>query len=959
MTIRLPIPLFALFILAFAQGASAYTISMPDGKPLRDIVIAPDAPDSVKFAAKELADGLEKRIGSRPTLHEDGVLLDSPAIYIGVSDATQKFGITAKDAETPQAFTIKTLGNGLAIFGKDYAGPPIIGLRDPWHKEAVLNPRLKLQMFGDCGTSDGVHYFMQKYLGFRWYMPGEIGEVVPDASDVALPEISETVKPDFIYRYPYFCWFASSDDGAVWFKRLRLGASAPYQNNHSFKMPMIWNAAKGHPEYFALVDGERDEKGGKCAVSGPQYCLTNPDVVQMFADIINKYFDEHPEQTTFPVMPGDSLRRICECPNCAAEVNHNVPFETGSFSNHVWGFVNKVAREVVKKHPDKFVSCSAYHQHGDCPDFPLEPNVRVSFAKRRSGFPNSEYKSYIRKRFEEWNKKAPGRIFSRDYYLDTDIPWRNLPVQFTDIIAEDLRYLKSMSVPGEFIECPFANGKYVFPGMTHLNIYVTSQLFWDTETDLKAMLNEYYALFYGPARAQMHEFWETAENRRSEVAPRLMVADARSIRNSLPPGKVYPPAVLNRMMQLMENAVAATPEGSIYRKRVELIKSEFDLGAASLKAMMDIKPKETTIDASLGDYDEFVAKTGEAFDVKTGMAAAVDSESLTFKFICYEPLIDKLNRKPLEKDNSKIWNQDGIEIFIVPDTKQLDRAYQLFVTVSGSIWDCERRENRILPAYNINATAKVKLQASRWILTVTIPRKDVGLETARPFLANFYRTRKFGDIAKDRVTSCWSPTGDRNHFCPEKFGKFTFGTPKRPSMKALDVIVRPHPKDDIAVGNASMTFWSPGGSIGGKAPTVGLVNGTRRNDLVLLRLPLGAFLERGSVKKAEFSVKCTLYGDKQHPRSCTLEYVDSINGQLQRADLAKPDLEKIGEITVTSPNKGEVKTFDVTQLVNSSLAQGHIFLKLRFKDYLAVKEAPKNNKTHAINLSDIKLIVIP
>ena len=41
MNIKLPaIQLFTLFILAFAQGASPYPISMPDGEPLPDIVIA-------------------------------------------------------------------------------------------------------------------------------------------------------------------------------------------------------------------------------------------------------------------------------------------------------------------------------------------------------------------------------------------------------------------------------------------------------------------------------------------------------------------------------------------------------------------------------------------------------------------------------------------------------------------------------------------------------------------------------------------------------------------------------------------------------------------------------------------------------------------------------------------------------------------------------------------------------
>ncbi|MBQ7650521.1 MAG: hypothetical protein IJS15_06155, partial [Victivallales bacterium] len=347
-----------------------------------------------------------------------------------------------------------------------------------------------------------------------------------------------------------------------------------------------------------------------------------------------------------------------------------------------------------------------------------------------------------------------------------------------------------------------------------------------------------------------------------------------------------------------------------------------------------------------------------------GMAAAIDSEFLTLKFICQEPLMDKLDKTPLTKDNGKIWKQDGIEIFIVPDADKLalDRAYQLYVSASASIIDYERYEGRILSIYNINADAKVEYQPSRWILTLKLPRKEIGLEGDKPFLANFYRYRHFGDVTKDRVHSCWSPTGERLHFCPEKYGKFIIGTPTRPEVKGTETIVRPHPTNDIVTGNTAMTFWLPGGSIGGKSPIVGNINGTRRNDLVMVRIPLGAFLEKESVKKATFSVKGTIYGDKKRPISCALEYINDSDGRLQRADLGREDLKQIGEIALEAqPKESSVKTFDVTSLVNDALANGRLALKFRFKDHQFTKDANAGRKspTHSIHLSDFKLTVTP
>lgn len=949
----------ALLAVAFAQETGAFDLLMPDGTPVRHIVIAPDAPDSVAFAATELQDKLVRRIGRTLELHKDGALQADPAIYLGFSKTTESMGVALPEGFPTDAFAIKTLKNGIVIYGRDYSGPPIVGLRDPWHKEAVWNPKLKLQLFGECSTLNGMHYFLQNYLGFRWYMPGDIGEVIPEADNVTLPEIAQTCAPSFIYRYPYCTFFNSSNDGTLWLKHLRFGGPAPLQINHSFKMPYYAEVCKEHPEYYALVDGERDVKWGKCCVNGPHYCLTNPGVVKMFSDFANKYFDEHPEQATFPVMPGDGLRRICECPDCSAEINRNLPWETGSFSNHIWNFVNKVAREVAKKHPDKFITCAAYHQHGDCPDFPIEKNIMVLIAKRRNGYLNAEYKAYNRKRFDEWKAKVGGRLICWDYYLDADVPWRNLPVQFTKLIAEDIQYMKSVGVKGEFVECPFpTKGNVSFVGMMHLNLYVTSQLYWNPTLDLQELLDEYYELFYGPARDQMKEFWETAEACRDAAGPKHLTASPGSIRNYMSPVEVFSAEVLRRMIAVLNDAVRVTPADSVYRKRVELIKNEFDLGSAALVAMLDMKSRTMTIGSEFGRFDEFQSRTGNPFEVKTSFAAAADKENLILKFVCYEPNMSKLNRDKYPKDSAKIWNRDGMEIFIVPDPEILDHAYQLYVTPGGSVWDCERRSNRIISAYDINAKTEVQAEDDRWLLTVTIPRKDISLTQNRTFWVEFYRYRYFGDIAKDEVHSCWSPTGDSNHFCPEKFGKISFGEPVAAEKDGGHVIVRPKQPEDIVNGTQDMLVWKPGG-VGGNMPLVGFVNGTKRNDMVLLKLELGDFAWKGSVDKAVLSMNCSVFGDKSKACSCSFAVVESIDSRLLRTEMGIKDLTPFGYIGIAAGTNGKEMTFDVTEPVNAALAKGQTYIKFRFRDAAADDVNAQLGVARAIYLKDIRLVVNP
>lgn len=55
----------------------------------------------------------------------------------------------------------------------------------------------------DEGGSLNAVYAYLRTLSARWYMPGELGEVVPEQQSIALPELDRTVKPDFGLR----SWF--------------------------------------------------------------------------------------------------------------------------------------------------------------------------------------------------------------------------------------------------------------------------------------------------------------------------------------------------------------------------------------------------------------------------------------------------------------------------------------------------------------------------------------------------------------------------------------------------------------------------------------------------------------------------------------------------------------------------------------------------------------------------------
>ncbi len=90
-----------------------------------------------------------------------------------------------------------------------------------------------------------------------------------------------------------------------------------------------------------------------------------------------------------------------------------------------------------------------------------------------------------------------------------------------------------------------------FSGMSHLNPYVMSRLWWDTKQDVDALLKEYYVLFYGPAAAEMQAFIEFCEPNFGQLG--------------------NDPTVTARALELFEKAKATPPSGSVYAQRIALV----------------------------------------------------------------------------------------------------------------------------------------------------------------------------------------------------------------------------------------------------------------------------------------------------------------------------------------------------------------------------------------------------
>ncbi|MFA7159525.1 MAG: DUF4838 domain-containing protein, partial [Kiritimatiellia bacterium] len=643
---------------------------------------------------------------------------------------------------------------------KEYSGP--VGL---WEKD-------------ERGSLNAVYRFIYDQ-GVRWYAPGDFGEIVPKKSSIPLPAESRTVTPDFPVRHPYLYgkkFAGGSADETLW--QLRMGFNqAPDITGvgyiaHGTAMVISRDEAKeAHPEYYALIGGKR--KNGKDFVP----CLTSKGLFDENVKMVRTIFDYF-DAPMVSVMPTDGFTATCQCEGC---INKPTPERgwLGQYSDYVWEYVDKVAREVYKTHPDRKIVAMSYGSYFMPPTniATLSPNIVVCMAQNRAG--NMEAVRQARKEYLEKLPKGSRQFMVYEYYLHARAgnPHPYLPVFYPHAAAEDLKALKPFSL-GDYVEVYRTKGLDGFAAC-HLNLYVTGKFWWDAGQDVDALLDEYYTLFYGPAAKEMKSFIEYCEANYADMA------------------KSH--EKINKALELAAKARAAAPGDTVYAKRVAWI-------ADSIEPMKKLKeelaqgrgkvPQAQAAERSLkdlkldGKFDEKFWEGVPGYDLKelqTGMdptnkasfKAAWADDNLCFAVTCKDSDMKNLFITATKNKDTSIFDGDSVEINIETPTHSY---YQIGISPSGAVMDLDRKGG-----FNSKWTANARVAADKgddeWRLEVAIPIADElqgsidelhGVSGAKPsekspWYFNVCRQRIRGE--KEMERSAFSPPmGPGGFHAVRKFG---------------------------------------------------------------------------------------------------------------------------------------------------------------------------------------------
>lgn len=339
---------------------------------------------------------------------------------------------------------------------------------------------------GGSGRLFGVYELLEQ-LGVRWYAPGDWGRVVPRAATVSLAE-RETVQAPSLKIRSLGGWLSPNTG---WWIRQRMGRD------------------------IERATGRHGMPGKPPQGTARQVCLSGkhaPGAVEAVVAGIREEIGKNPGRRQISMGPLDG-GGCCQCEGCRAldgdsvDPLRNAPSMT---DRYIW-FFNRVLAALEDDYPDLRIAWYVYAAHFFPPKH-VVPNPRIihTFAPidldRNRGMDNpmSPDRHIFKHIIEGWSAFKPVAMNYRGYYNNLACP--QFPWSQIDRVRHEIPALHALGFDAftvEIIRQSWASSV--------ITPYVAARVMWNVETDVDALLDEFYAKFYGPAETPMRAYLEGIE----------------------------------------------------------------------------------------------------------------------------------------------------------------------------------------------------------------------------------------------------------------------------------------------------------------------------------------------------------------------------------------------------------------------------------------------------------------
>ncbi len=375
---------------------------------------------------------------------------------------------------------------------------------------------------GTRGTLYAVYHFLEDECGIRWWMDGD--EDVPPARPLAFGALDRRGRPFFLCRDIYRT--AKSDPRTAVRNRLNGNGDAriPAELGGGFEYGPTYHChtrdkylpfdkyGKEHPEWYALVDGER--RGGQ---SVAQMCLTCPGLADEFLRRLEEFIAEGVAKAAARGVPAPRIydismndnRRFCTCANCAAA--------TAKFghSGRQLYFVNAIAEKAAAKHPDLLFSTFAYYHSEPAPSNGVRAadNVVVKLCNTRQNMAAGIFDDdnrFMHDQVLAW-KNFTKNLFVWEYGITFgDGKGYPFPNEFS--LLDKYRFYADNGVKGFLIEHEHPECS----DMYELKFRLECKALEDPCQDADAVIDDFMSRYYGAAGEKVLEARRHIDRRRRE-----------------------------------------------------------------------------------------------------------------------------------------------------------------------------------------------------------------------------------------------------------------------------------------------------------------------------------------------------------------------------------------------------------------------------------------------------------
>lgn len=721
---------------------------------------------SIGPAVAALADAIEKCTGQKPVVADVKDASKYPClIVVGDNGITRKNGVDVSKLP-PQGFAVRSFDRGIIIAGNDSS------LIEGYNMKPLEGRGSSL------GTLYGAYDFNERFLGVRYFYPGEYGTLAPKIENLTVAPVHYEDAPYFDQRdgtfYCISCTIGNPKGKKFWEPYLgkitkkdlkfleswRMGGTIPEGGSHC---PRPERIAKAYPNELKTIF--YTSPSGNFWYNPKAHVGNCFDAINLkFADLLigsyKKFYDSDGKinEGGYGCNQTYISFGICDTLMVNPEVvNHPVVRELGlmtekdmarganaGMANIYARFHQYLAKRIEKEFPGKKLYIMAYYNvqyPGNDPRWTLPSNTEVNLCL--SSLPTQTRNAAKMKQAVQ---------LAKEWYESLG----NRPVQKLWLYTGSNHFVNA--VCGEFVgDIPKLFGKYL--GRTSLfydhcvsrpgenvwfhytSSYCAYRSMWNPDWDAAKAIDLHWAPFYGKETGRaLRDFHKLLR----ECYLKYMLEPAAG------GNRLYPMTELRKMEKLLAQAKQGVKPGSVEEKRLKLFLAPWGKVIESMKNRLayerpvyrvyQVLPSESvTLDGAGSETFWPKVKPMPLMDPKgasgkpkypASVKLAWDKHGIYGLFeTAYAPAADK------SKD---IWANDNYEIFFSPGMKREEEFQFVFDALKNQFLGTKRHLPIPQPFNNHWKAPGFKLESrfdsGKWTAEFFIPFSVfTGIKAPRPY----------------------------------------------------------------------------------------------------------------------------------------------------------------------------------------------------------------------------------